>query len=99
MHRRSIRLHFGNNRVITYHGSNFNDHTITIPMPAFNYSDNPKSFNDRKTKASFAGSFDTAGNVRVVRACWRSRRKIYKRKYYDEDGEVQKDFVDEFYGE
>mgnify|MGYP003134474374 CR=1 FL=1 len=46
---------------------------------------------------TFAGSFDTAGNVRVVRACWRSRRKIYKRKYYDEDGEVQKDFVDEFY--
>jgi len=46
---------------------------------------------------TFAGSFDTAGNVRVVRACWRSRRKIYKRKYYDEDGETQYDFVDEFY--
>ena len=46
---------------------------------------------------TFAGSFDTAGNVRVVRACWRSRRKLYKRKYYDEDGEAQYDFVDEFY--
>ncbi len=64
-------LDFGNNRVITYHGSNFNDHTITIPMPAFNYSDNPKSFNDRKTKASFAGSFDTHWTRRHV---WHSLR-------------------------
>lgn len=46
---------------------------------------------------TFAGSFDSSGNVRVVRACWRSRRKLYKRKYYDEDGDTQYDFVDEFY--
>jgi len=46
---------------------------------------------------TFAGSFDSSGNVRVVRACWRSRRKLYKRKYYDQDGETQYDFVDEFY--
>lgn len=51
---------------------------------------------DMGTK-TFGGAFDTAGNVRVVRACWRSRRKLYKRKYYDEDGEAQYDFVDEFY--
>ena len=46
---------------------------------------------------TFAGAFDSSGNVRVVRACWRSRRKLYKRKYYDEDGDTQYDFVDEFY--
>jgi len=46
---------------------------------------------------TFAGAFDSSGNVRVVRACWRSRRKLYKRKYYDQDGETQYDFVDEFY--
>jgi len=52
-------LNFGNNKVLTYHGSNFNNHTITIPMPAFNYSDDPKPFNIRSKKVSFAGSFDT----------------------------------------
>ncbi len=46
---------------------------------------------------TFGGSFDTSGNVRVIKACWRSRRKIYKRKYYDEDGEAQYDYVDENY--
>ena len=46
---------------------------------------------------TFGGSFDSTGNVRVVRVCWRSRRKLYKRKYYDQDGEVQYDYVDEFY--
>ena len=52
-------LNFGNNKVLTYHGSNYNSHTITVPMPAFNYSSNPNSFSNRKFKASFAGSFDT----------------------------------------
>ena len=46
---------------------------------------------------TFAGSFDTYGNVRVLRTCWRTRRKIGKRKYYDEDGQEQYDFVDENY--
>jgi len=46
---------------------------------------------------TFGGSFDSTGNVRVVRVCWRSRRKLYKRKYYDQDGETQYDYVDEFY--
>ena len=46
---------------------------------------------------TFAGAFDTYGNVRVMRACWRSRRKIGKRKYYDEDGDEQYDFVAEDY--
>jgi hypothetical protein len=46
---------------------------------------------------TFAGSFDSYGNVRVLRVCWRTRRKIGKRKYYDQDGEVQYDFVNENY--
>tara|TARA_R110002153_G_scaffold18930_2_gene65488 strand:- start:7402 stop:9831 length:2430 start_codon:yes stop_codon:yes gene_type:complete len=46
---------------------------------------------------TFGGAFDTNGNVRVVRTCWRSRRKIGKRKYYDEDGDEQSDYVDEKY--
>lgn len=46
---------------------------------------------------TFGGSFDTSGNVRVVRVCWRSRRKIGKRKFYDADGDEQYDYVDEHY--
>ena len=48
-------------------------------------------------RRTFAGAFDTYGNVRVLKACWRSRRKIGKRKYFDEEGEEQYDYVDEFY--
>ena len=48
-------------------------------------------------RRTFAGSFDTYGNVRVIRACWKTRRKIYKRKFYDEFGEEQYDYVDEHY--
>ena len=46
---------------------------------------------------TFSGAFDAYGNVRVLKACWRSRRKIGKRKYYDEDGDVQYDYVSEGY--
>lgn len=46
---------------------------------------------------TFGGAFDTRGNVRVLKVCWRSRRKIGKLKYYDEDGEEQYDYVPEDY--
>jgi hypothetical protein len=55
-------------------------------------------FQPNQTSArTFAGAFDTQGNVRVLKVCWRTRRKIGKRKYYDEDGEEQYDYVDENY--
>ena len=46
---------------------------------------------------TFSGAFDSYGNVRVVRACWRSRRKIGKLKYFDEDGEQQTTYVPDDY--
>lgn len=46
---------------------------------------------------TFAGAFDTYGNVRVVKVCWRSRRKIGELTYFDEDGQEQKDWVPETY--
>ena len=46
---------------------------------------------------TFAGAFDTYGNVRVLKVCWRSRRKIGELKYYDQDGQEQKDWVPEDY--
>ena len=43
---------------------------------------------------TFAGAFDTYGNVRVLKVCWRSRRKIGERTYFDpQDGSEQKDYV------
>jgi hypothetical protein len=45
----------------------------------------------------FSGSFDTQGNVRVVRVCWKGRRKVGKLKYYDEYGEEQIDYVPDTY--
>ena len=41
--------------------------------------------------------YDMEGNLRVVRMFWKSRRKIKKIKYYDEQGEEQFKFRDENY--
>jgi len=40
---------------------------------------------------------DSEGNIRVVDVSWKGFRKIYKRKYYDEDAEVKYDYVSEYY--
>jgi hypothetical protein len=46
---------------------------------------------------TFAGAFDTYGNVRVLKVCWRSRRKIGELTYFDDEGVEQKDWVPEDY--
>jgi hypothetical protein len=46
---------------------------------------------------TFSGAFDTYGNVRVLKVCWRSRRKIGELTYFDEEGQEQKDWVPEDY--
>ena len=46
---------------------------------------------------TFAGAFDTYGNVRVLKVCWRSRRKIGELTYFDDEGNEQKDWVPEDY--
>jgi len=46
---------------------------------------------------TFAGAFDTYGNVRVMKVCWRSRRKIGELTYFDDEGVQQKDWVPEDY--
>ena len=45
----------------------------------------------------FGGAYDEEGNIRVVRVVWKSRRKVGKLKFYDQDGEEQERFVDEKY--
>jgi hypothetical protein len=67
----SNMLKFGENKVLTYHGSIYNNHTVTIPMPAFNFCKNQKKISDRTIKASFAGSFDTHWSRRHM---WYSMR-------------------------
>ena len=46
---------------------------------------------------TFAGAFDTYGNIRCLKVCWRSRRKIGKLKYFDDEGQEQYDYVPEDY--
>lgn len=41
--------------------------------------------------------YDNSGNIRVLRLFWKSRRKIKKVKYYDEEGEEQFNFYPETY--
>ena len=41
--------------------------------------------------------YDMEGNIRVVRMFWKSRRKLKKIKYYDEQGDEQFKFRDENY--
>jgi len=45
----------------------------------------------------FGSAYDQRGNVRVMRVCWKSRRKIGKVSYYDEYGSSEEKIVDEFY--
>ena len=41
--------------------------------------------------------YDMAGNIKVLQVYWKSKRKIKKVKYYDEDGNEQFTFYDEDY--
>lgn len=52
---------------------------------------------DARSLNAFGGSYDTKGNIRVTQVCWKSMRKIGKLTYYDEFGDQQHDFVDEYY--
>jgi hypothetical protein len=45
----------------------------------------------------FGQEFDDEGNVRVIRVCWKSMKKIGELTYYDEVGMPQQTIVSEFY--
>ena len=46
---------------------------------------------------AFGGAYDIDGNIRVSRVVWSSLRKIGELTYLDEEGDEQKDVVDETY--
>lgn len=46
----------------------------------------------------FSSNFtDSSGNIRVLRVYWRSQKKIFKLKFYDEYGEIDYKYVSEEY--
>ena len=45
----------------------------------------------------FGGTYDDEGNIRVMRVVWKSKRKVGKLKYWDEDGNEFEKIVDERY--
>lgn len=53
--------------------------------------------NSNADQSYTGGTYDTEGNVKVTRVVWKSRRKLGKLKYYDEEGNEQEKIVDENY--
>jgi hypothetical protein len=45
----------------------------------------------------FGGGFDAYGNVRKIRVLWKGMRKVGVLTFFDEDGDMQKRYVDEDY--
>lgn len=52
---------------------------------------------DARMLNAFGGAYDTKGNIRVTQVVWKSMRKIGKKTYYDEYGDLIEEFVDEYY--
>ncbi len=52
---------------------------------------------DARINGAFGDTYDTEGNIRVMRVVWKSKRKVGKLKYYDEDGNEFEKIVDERY--
>lgn len=52
---------------------------------------------DSKTHSSTDDYYDSQGNVRVIRVRWKSKRKIGKLKFYNEDNVPEYKIVDENY--
>jgi hypothetical protein len=73
---------------------NYNFRIPTIYTTAF--SNEPLSW-DVNRFTSTGEYFDNNGNVRIIRATWKSKRKKGILKYYDENGMPQKMIVDENY--
>ena len=59
------------------------------------YSDFSNLFNEAPNTSLLP--YDLAGNIRVIKLFWKSRRMIKKIKYYDENGEEQFKLRDETY--
>jgi len=52
---------------------------------------------DAEINSQFGATYDDEGNIRVMRVVWKSKRKVGKLKYFDEDGNEFEKVVDERY--
>lgn len=52
---------------------------------------------NKRTASYFGGAFDSQGNVRRIRVVWKGMRKVGVLSYLDENGDLQKKYVDEDY--
>lgn len=59
------------------------------------FTTEPINVDTSENRNRFGGYHDDAGNIRVTRVVWKSRRKIGKLTYYDESGLQQSMIVDE----
>jgi len=70
----------------------------TFPtLHASTFLSDPIEINSVDSRNRFGGFYDEAGNIRVTRVVWKSRRKIGKLSYFDEMGDSQETIVDENY--
>jgi len=52
---------------------------------------------NKKLTSFFGGGFDQYGNIRKMRTIWKGMRKLGVLDYFDEEGDLQKKYVDEDY--
>jgi hypothetical protein len=65
-----------------------------VAMPMLNGEDLPENINQPNL---FKGFYDQRGNVRVIHVRWKGQRKVGKLTFYDENGNLQTDWVSEEY--
>ncbi len=61
------------------------------------FTQDPITVDTSENKNRFGGYWDEAGNIRVTRVVWKSRRKVGKLSYTDRFGDTQTTIVDENY--
>ena len=83
-------------------GKLFNRNLLNIPIDLTSWIDQQGGIGKvisatKNESAFFGGSFDQFGNVRKMRVLWKGMRKVGILKFFDEDGDMQKRYVDEDY--
>jgi hypothetical protein len=76
-------------------GDTLNYKNFFPTLHASTFLDEPIAIDTKDSRNRFGGHWDEAGNIRVTRVVWKSRRKIGKLSYFDQMGDQQETIVDE----